>query len=139
MDGRRTAGGRRRPRPLPGDTYQFAIDGGEPLTDPRALRLPEGPTDPPMVDDPTGFDWTDDAWRGVALPGCGDLRAARRARSPNEGTLDGAIERLDHLVDLGVDLVELMPVASFPGRSRLGVRRRRAVRASTSPTAGPTR
>ena len=37
-----------------------------------------------------------------------------------EGTLDAAIERLDHLVDLGVDLVELMPVAAFPGRHGWG-------------------
>ena len=33
-----------------------------------------------------------------------------------EGTLDAALARLDHLVDLGVDVVELMPVAPFPGR-----------------------
>ena len=33
-----------------------------------------------------------------------------------EGTLDAALARLDHLVDLGVDVVELMPVAAFPGR-----------------------
>ena len=45
-----------------------------------------------------------------------------------EGTFDAAIERLDHLVDLGVDAVELMPVAAFPGRQRLGLRRRRPVR-----------
>ncbi len=32
-----------------------------------------------------------------------------------EGTLDAAIGRLDHLVDLGVTVVELMPVAAFPG------------------------
>ena len=37
-----------------------------------------------------------------------------------EGTLDAAIERLDHLVDLGVDIVELMPVATFPGRHGWG-------------------
>jgi len=33
-----------------------------------------------------------------------------------EGTLDAAVGRLDHLVDLGVDVVEVMPVAAFPGR-----------------------
>ena len=33
-----------------------------------------------------------------------------------EGTLDAAVERLDHLVALGIDVVEVMPVAAFPGR-----------------------
>ena len=37
-----------------------------------------------------------------------------------EGTFDAAIDRLDHLVALGVDFVELMPVASFPGRNGWG-------------------
>ena len=45
-----------------------------------------------------------------------------------EGTLDSAIERLDHLVALGVDIVEVMPLAKLPGPARLGLRRRRAVR-----------
>ena len=44
-----------------------------------------------------------------------------------EGTLDAAAERLGHLVDLGVDVVELLPLASFPGRAQLGLRRGRAV------------
>ena len=32
-----------------------------------------------------------------------------------EGTFDGVVQRLDHLVELGVDAIELMPVATFPG------------------------
>ena len=38
----------------------------------------------------------------------------------SEGTFDAAIERLDHLVDLGVDLVELLPVNSFNGEYNWG-------------------
>jgi maltooligosyltrehalose trehalohydrolase len=104
---------------VPGDTYQFRIDGGEPLTDPRALRLPEGPHGPAMVHDPTGFPWTDDAWRGVPLPGS-VIYELHVGTFTERGDLDGAIERLDHLVALGVDLVELLPVASFPGHHNWG-------------------
>ena len=64
--------------------------------------------------DHEAFGWTDTTWHGRALPGAvtyelhlGTFTAA--------GTFDAAIERLDHLVELGVDLVELMPVAAFPG------------------------
>ena len=46
------------------------------------------------------------------------------------GTFDGVIGHLDHLVALGVDAIELMPVAEFSGRPRLGLRRRRPVRAA---------
>jgi maltooligosyltrehalose trehalohydrolase len=41
-----------------------------------------------------------------------------------EGTLDAAIGRLDHLVDLGVDFVELLPVNGFDGTHNWGLRRR---------------
>nr|MBA3310464.1 malto-oligosyltrehalose trehalohydrolase [Nocardioidaceae bacterium] len=99
----------------PGTQYSYLLDDGEPRADPRALRLPDGPAGPSEIVDVGAFAWTDDAWRGIPLPGSviyelhvGTFTAA--------GTLDAAIERLDHLVGLGVDLVELMPVATFPGR-----------------------
>jgi maltooligosyltrehalose trehalohydrolase len=99
----------------PATRYAFLLDGGEPLPDPRALRLPDGPNAMAEVFDLAGVQWSDQAWRGVPLPGAviyelhlGTFTAA--------GTFDGAIERLDHLVDLGIDIVELMPVATFPGR-----------------------
>ena len=46
--------------------------------------------------------------------------SATSARSRPAGTFDGAIEHLDHLVELGVDAIELMPVAEFPGRRGWG-------------------
>ena len=74
---------------------------------------------PSRLYDDDRFAWTDDGWRGLPLPGSvvyelhvGTFTAA--------GTLDAAVDRLDHLVALGVDLVELMPVAAFPGRHGWG-------------------
>jgi maltooligosyltrehalose trehalohydrolase len=60
------------------------------------------------------FTWTDTAWRGIALPGS-VVYELHVGTFTADGTLDAAIERLGHLVDLGVDLVELMPVAAFSG------------------------
>ena len=99
----------------PATRYAFSLDGGPPLADPRALRLPEGPEGPAEVVDLDDFTWTDTAWRGTPLPGA-VIYEMHVGTFTSAGTLDAAIDRLDHLVELGVDLVEIMPVATFPGR-----------------------
>ncbi len=99
----------------PGTRYAYSLDGGEPLPDPRALRLPEGPMGMGELVDLDALPWTDTAWRGVPLPGS-VLYELHVGTFTAEGTFDAALARLDHLVDLGVDIIELMPVATFPGR-----------------------
>ena len=102
-----------------GATYRFALDGGEPLADPRALRLPQGPEGPAGVVDLGAFEWSDADWRGIRLDEA-VIYELHVGTFTDEGTLDAAIERLAHLVELGVGLVELMPVNSFPGRHGWG-------------------
>lgn len=63
----------------------------------------------------TPFAWTDDSWRGVALPGS-VLYELHVGTFSTEGTFEGAIDHLSHLVDLGVDAIEVLPVGEFPGR-----------------------
>jgi maltooligosyltrehalose trehalohydrolase len=103
----------------PGTRYAFALDGGAPLPDPRSPSQPEGVHGPSEVVDHATFPWHDEAWRGLSVRGAllyelhvGTFSAA--------GTFDGVIDRLPHLVDLGVDAIELMPVAEFPGRRGWG-------------------
>ncbi|MDX6620871.1 MAG: maltooligosyltrehalose trehalohydrolase [Gaiellales bacterium] len=103
----------------PGTAYAFAIDGGEARADPRALALPEGPGGRAVVVDRDELRTTDVAWAGVALEGSVIYELHVGTFTP-EGTLDAAIERLDHLVALGVDIVEVMPLATFPGRHGWG-------------------
>ncbi len=98
-----------------GTRYRFSVDGGKPWADPRALRLPEGPEGPAEVVDMEAFEWTDDSWAGTPLAGA-VIYEMHVGTFTAQGTLDAAITRLDHLVDLGVDIVEVMPVATFPGR-----------------------
>ena len=50
-------------------TYAFSLDGGDPRSDPRGLRLPGGPHGWSQRYDPAGFAWTDDGWTGVDLSG----------------------------------------------------------------------
>ena len=102
-----------------GDRYAFSVDGGEPRADPRGLRLPEGPHGLSAWFDTSALSWTDAAWRGVELAGSVIYEAHVGTFTP-EGTLDAAAARLPYLVDLGVDVVELLPLASFPGRHNWG-------------------
>lgn len=97
----------------PGDVYLFVVDG-RPLPDPRTREQPAGVRGPSRVVDPDAFSWTDSEWCGF------DLAAAiiyelHIGTFTTEGTFAAAIERLDHLVSLGVNAVEIMPVAEFSG------------------------
>ena len=74
------------------------------------------------------FTWTDAGWRRPATPAGAVFYELHIGTFTPEGTFDAAVEQLDHLVDLGVDVVEVMPVAAFPGPLGLGLRRRRPLR-----------
>ncbi len=102
-----------------GADYGFRLDGGDLLPDPRSPRQPAGPEGPSRRCDHDAFGWTDRDWRGVPLPGAVLYELHVGTFTP-QGTFDAAIERLDYLIDLGIDLVELMPVAAFPGRHGWG-------------------
>lgn len=100
--------------------YAFVLDGSEPaLPDPRSRWQPHGVHGPSRWVDPSTFTWSDQPWHGVRS-GAGILGAViyelHVGTFTLDGTLDAAIDRLDDLVDLGVDVVEVMPVAAFPGR-----------------------
>ena len=99
--------------------YAFSLDGGEPRPDPRGLRLPEGPHGWSQRHDPAGFAWTDQGWAGIPLEGAVVYELHVGTFTP-EGALDAAADRLDHLVGLGVTLVELLPLSPFPGRHGWG-------------------
>ncbi len=94
--------------------YWFSLDGGPLLPDPRSTSQPEGPHGPSEVTDTRGFGWTDESWRGLYLPSSAIYECHVGTFSPS-GDFAGVADRLGHLSDLGVDVLELMPVAEFPG------------------------
>ncbi|MGZ4650077.1 MAG: malto-oligosyltrehalose trehalohydrolase [Kineosporiaceae bacterium] len=98
-----------------GTDYAFSLDRGRPLPDPRSPWQPNGVHEASRVFDTSRHAWRDAGWRGRDVLGavCYELHVG--TFTP-DGTLDAAADRLDHLVDLGVDVVELMPVAAFDGR-----------------------
>jgi maltooligosyltrehalose trehalohydrolase len=99
--------------------YAFRLDHGDPLPDPRSPRQPDGPLAASQRYDHAAFQWTDAGWRGNPLPGS-VVYELHVGTFTADGTFDAASKQLDHLVDLGVTAVELMPVASFPGQRGWG-------------------
>ena len=98
-----------------GTDYAFLLDDDEtPLPDPRSRWQPDGVHGASRVLDHDRFAWTDDAWQGRPLRGSLVHELHVGTFTPGR-TFDSAIERLDHLVDLGVDLVEVLPVNAFDG------------------------
>ena len=99
----------------PGTDYGFLLgDDDKLLPDPRSVWQPEGVHGPSRLYDHSAFQWSDGGWTGRALPGSVIYELHVGTFTPG-GTFDAAVERLDHLVDLGVDLVELLPVNAFNG------------------------
>jgi maltooligosyltrehalose trehalohydrolase len=98
----------------PGTDYAFSLDGGPPRADPRSALQPDGVFGPSRLVDHASFRWSDHGWRGVPLPGA-VLYECHIGTFSAAGTFAGAIEHLPHLVDLGIDVLEIMPVAEFPG------------------------
>jgi maltooligosyltrehalose trehalohydrolase len=103
-----------------GTDYAFLLDDSDDaLPDPRSLWQPEGVHGPSRRYDHATFEWTDGGWTGRALPG-GVIYELHIGTFTQAGTLDAAIEKLDHLVSLGITLVEVLPVNSFDGTAGWG-------------------
>jgi maltooligosyltrehalose trehalohydrolase len=99
----------------PGTRYGFVLDDdAKVLPDPRSPRQPDGVHERSALWDSATAAWSDAAWRGRSIEGAVIYELHIGTFTP-AGTFDSAIERLDHLVDLGVDFVELMPVNAFAG------------------------
>ncbi|GAA2498939.1 malto-oligosyltrehalose trehalohydrolase [Winogradskya humida] len=108
------------PEAGPGTDYSYVLpEHDSPLPDPRSRWQPDGVHGPSRVYDHAAFTWSDGAWTGRQLPGSVLYELHVGTFTP-EGTFDAAIERLDHLVELGVDLVELLPVNAFNGEYNWG-------------------
>ena len=98
-----------------GSRYRFRLDGTDSFPDPASRFQPDGPHGASQVVDPAQFTWTDLDWRGVGQRNhvIYEMHIGTFTRG---GTYAAASEQLGALADLGVTLLEVMPVAEFPGR-----------------------
>ncbi len=103
----------------PGTQYFVSVDGGMWLPDPRSMYQPDGPHGPSEIVDPASFEWTDSHWTGENLHGK-IFYELHVGTFTEQGTFRAAIDRLDYLKDLGVDVVQLMPIVPMPGKRGWG-------------------
>lgn len=101
-----------------GDRYWFVTADGQARPDPASRFQPDGVHGPSECIDPAAYAWRTPLrrhpWTG------GAIYELHVGAFTSEGTFQAAISRLDHLRDLGVVALELMPVADFPGRWNWG-------------------
>jgi len=109
----------RVPEAGPGTDYSFSLDGGPPRPDPRSAFQPRGIDGPSRVVDHGAFAWGDSDWRGMPLAGS-VLYECHVGTFSAQGTFDGAIEHLAHLAEVGIDIIELLPVSEFSGEQGWG-------------------
>ena len=103
-----------------GTDYAFLLDDDRrALPDPRSAWQPAGVHGPSRRYSHDAFDWTDDAWTGRALSGS-VIYELHVGTFTEQGTFNAALEHLDHLVDLGIDFVEVLPVNAFDGTAGWG-------------------
>ncbi len=102
-----------------GDRYAYLFPDGMAIADPVSRFLPEGVQGPTEILDPEKFSWSDATWRGVELRDY-VLYELHVGTFTQEGTFDAAIAKLPYLKQLGITVVEVMPVAACPGSRNWG-------------------
>ncbi|MFP4310396.1 MAG: malto-oligosyltrehalose trehalohydrolase [Nitriliruptoraceae bacterium] len=106
----------------PGMRYRLRVHrGGEVVdrADPASRWQPAGPQGPSAIDDAAGFAWTDAAFRAPPLHEQVVYELHVGTFTP-EGTFDAVAAHLDHLVDLGITTIELLPTWQFSGGRNWG-------------------
>ena len=98
-----------------GGRYKYRLDSSESFPDPASRFQPEGPHAASEVVDPGTFQWTDSAWPGMKLEGQ-VIYEIHIGSFTKEGTWGSATQLLPRLAETGITVLEVMPVAEFPGK-----------------------
>jgi maltooligosyltrehalose trehalohydrolase len=100
---------------LAGAQYKYDLDAAETCPDPASRFQPDGPHGYSEIVDPNTFRWSDQGWPGLRLPGQ-VIYEMHLGTFTEEGTWNSASVMLPYLRETGITVIEVMPVATFPGR-----------------------
>lgn len=103
----------------PGDLYQFRINEDKTYPDPASLSQPQGVHGPSQPVDLGQMKWTDQDWKNIQLEKY-IFYELHIGTFTLEGNFDALEKKLDHLVNLGITAIELMPLAQFAGNRNWG-------------------
>ena len=103
----------------PGSRYRYRLDGGSTYPDPASRSQPDGVHGPSEVIDPSCFGWTDHHWPGPDREKL-VIYELHVGSFTSGGRYADVVDRLPALVDLGVTLIELLPLNACDGRWNWG-------------------
>ena len=102
-----------------GDLYRYRLGNTGDWPDPASRAQPLGVHGPSMVVDPSSFRWSDNSWKAPAYRDV-IIYELHIGTFTEAGTFGEAVEKLNYLAQLGVNAIEIMPVADFPGDRNWG-------------------
>jgi maltooligosyltrehalose trehalohydrolase len=103
----------------PGTPYWYLLGNEQFRPDPASFHQPNGVHNPSAVVDHAAYQWHDSGWRNIDRSSL-ILYELHVGTFTTAGTFNAVAERLDDLLELGVNAIELMPVAQFPGERNWG-------------------
>jgi maltooligosyltrehalose trehalohydrolase len=103
----------------PGTLYTYQLEAKNDWPDPASKYQPQGVHSPSQVIDENAFTWTDTDWQGVPLPEM-IIYELHVGTFTQAGTFEAIIPQLAKLKKLGINAIEIMPVAQFPGERNWG-------------------
>lgn len=103
----------------PGTRYKYRINDSDEFPDPASLSQPDGVHEASQVINLNDFQWNQCGWNNIPLSDMIQYELHTGTFS-NEGTFEGILQKLDYLLDLGINTIELLPVAQFSGKRNWG-------------------
>ncbi|CAM4132916.1 malto-oligosyltrehalose trehalohydrolase [Gillisia limnaea] len=102
-----------------GSYYKFRLDEKEDFPDPASRYQPLGVHSWSSILNQNLFSWNDNSWKGIPLAQM-IIYELHIGTFTSEGTFEAVIGKLDHLLDLGINCIEILPISQFPGDRNWG-------------------
>jgi maltooligosyltrehalose trehalohydrolase len=104
---------------IEGDLYEICLNDEKKFPDPASLSQPQGVHRPSMVTDLSARPWHDEEWKSIDTRNL-IIYELHTGTFSESGDFQGIINQLPFLSELGINTIELMPVAQFPGNRNWG-------------------